>query len=501
MRRSPSLPMPGSNWLKALLRPAYRCRNPASAWHWIRFPPLRRLWHRCVFAAADLLRLWKSPAPAGRYKALEELRWLYHSRRPVLRAESGSGLAELFRRQRADRGRLLPQGFQVEERRWVSAVGDLLPARGLAASQDRLYDRIAPRLFGADLSIANFEAVLTRKRLDARITGLHEPIRMTVSPAELRALTRHRRQRFSILHTANNHVLDLGIEGFDRTHDHLEAEGFLTLGTHREARDAGRGLIVQAGGIRLGLVAAVYGLNAELPKEEAYRVDLEPLHAPPSRRGCRGLHRQMEWCRRSGCDLILASLHWGHEFELYPRARQVALARRLAEAGADVILSHHSHMLQPWELYPVRRDPGRRVPIFYGLGNLVSLFSAPYNALSGVLRLGIVRGRQGRAARTLVASAEISPVLQVESQGGEPRFLRLELLHDLLSQPLHPPARTYVEEAARHADRALGPGWRRSGRLQIGDDPREARGRSPGPAGASRGSCAEPPVACQARPR
>lgn len=63
-------------------------------------------------------------------------------------------------------------------------------------------------------------------------------------------------------------------------------------------------------------------------------------------------------------DIVVVTIHWGVELDTQPRAADVRLGRRLIDAGADVILGHHSHRLQPMGTYKGR-------PIFYGLGNFV----------------------------------------------------------------------------------------------------------------------------------
>jgi poly-gamma-glutamate capsule biosynthesis protein CapA/YwtB (metallophosphatase superfamily) len=63
-------------------------------------------------------------------------------------------------------------------------------------------------------------------------------------------------------------------------------------------------------------------------------------------------------------DLVVVTIHWGHELDTVPRSYQVDEARRMIDAGADVIFGHHAHRLQPMDTYRGR-------PIFYGLGNFV----------------------------------------------------------------------------------------------------------------------------------
>lgn len=63
-------------------------------------------------------------------------------------------------------------------------------------------------------------------------------------------------------------------------------------------------------------------------------------------------------------DIVVVTIHWGVELDTEPREFQVALGRRMVDAGADVIFGHHAHRLQPMDMYGGR-------PIFWGLGNFV----------------------------------------------------------------------------------------------------------------------------------
>ena len=466
--------------------------NPTTAWAWIRFPPWVRVWHRLVFLLARCFRWWRVPTRKPQPSFLANLAWLCRSREPVLSAEPRSGLAEYFAQQPLHQVQFLPDGFNVEDNLILSAVGDLLPCRGLAASRDRLYGQIGSKLFGADIAMANFEAVLSENADKKTIAGLHEPIQMTASDLTSRTLTRHGKQQYTILHMANNHTFDLGFDGFLHTHQTLRRQGFALLGTHLHPDLRGQGMVLERRGFRLGFVAATYGVNGgQLPPGCHGLLNLEPLHEVEAAAACPTLEDQIRWCREEGCQFVVASLHWGHEFELYPRLSQVKLAHSLIEAGADAIIGHHSHMLQPFELYRMKRSPGKLAPIFYGLGNLTSLFSAPYNALSGLLRLHLVVGkREGHRSdgrrdaghrdagrrdadrlELALGGFELTPVLQTEIRNAGRSYLRIDYLHQLLEEPSTRSRRAYVEEAARYADLALNYGWRLNGSLSMGLNP------------------------------
>ena len=95
---------------------------------------------------------------------------------------------------------------------------------------------------------------------------------------------------------------------------------------------------------------------------------------------------------RSRADVVVASIHWGHDFQMEPLAAHRALARRLVEQGADLILGHGPHVLHAHArnepvsaahvLHEVERleSPRGDAVCAYSLGNLVSNQGARYRA-------------------------------------------------------------------------------------------------------------------------
>jgi poly-gamma-glutamate synthesis protein (capsule biosynthesis protein) len=63
-------------------------------------------------------------------------------------------------------------------------------------------------------------------------------------------------------------------------------------------------------------------------------------------------------------NVVVCSFHWGLEFVSYPSVAQVALARSAIDAGCDLILGHHPHVLNGFECYKGKY-------VFYSLGNFV----------------------------------------------------------------------------------------------------------------------------------
>ena len=183
------------------------------------------------------------------------------------------------------------------------------------------------------------------------------------------------------------------------------------------------------------IISATYGLNGKpLPRGREFAVNVVKFHPGGERSESAELdllQQQMADCRQKNCDFIIASLHWGYEYEFFPRLHQQEIAHQLAEEGVDLIVSHHPHVIQPLEYYRPRRGTSRVVPIAYSLGNLTSSFSAPHLVLSGVLNVTIAKGTAGEKECALVEEAAVFPVVQTEESVDGNDRLRIQPLEAL----------------------------------------------------------------------
>jgi len=172
---------------------------------------------------------------------------------------------------------------------------------------------------------------------------------------------------------------------------------------------------------------------------------------------------QIQDLKSKGCDLVVLSLHWGIEYEFFPTPRQVRIAHHLAEVGADTILCHHTHCIQPFEYYQTRRDHNRIVPIVYSLGNLSANKSNPHIVLSMISRTQIAKGTLKGEEQTYIKSFNLLPVFQHEIVYDDvgTRFIQLEKLREQIN--LHHEDRqyrNYVKKIAEYADFVIGTSWR-----------------------------------------
>ena len=175
--------------------------------------------------------------------------------------------------------------------------------------------------------------------------------------------------------TANNHILDKGRTGTERTlgiYSRMESEGCVRhTGTALSAQDDSLRfpLKVVSKGMRLAFINFTYGTNLGIPDAfpKVHRIDTAEIA---------GAIRSAKY---SGADFIIALPHWGNEYVLRHSDSQGRLARWLAEKGCDAVIGAHPHVLQDMETLTVAHESGigtRQVPVIYSLGNFISNMSA-----------------------------------------------------------------------------------------------------------------------------
>ncbi|GAA4706193.1 poly-gamma-glutamate synthesis protein (capsule biosynthesis protein) [Promicromonospora umidemergens] len=167
--------------------------------------------------------------------------------------------------------------------------------------------------------------------------------------------------------TASNHAADAGYDGIAATLQALDRAGMGHAGTardRRESRSAQHYELHRDGRtVTVAHLAATYGLNGSTAPRGSWSVDLIDT---------RRIVRQAEEARAAGADLVVVSLHDGHEYVTEPTPHQRKTTRALARSGqVDLVIGHHAHVPQPVEHLP--GGPGRDgMWVAYGLGNLLS---------------------------------------------------------------------------------------------------------------------------------
>lgn len=167
---------------------------------------------------------------------------------------------------------------------------------------------------------------------------------------------------FNVLVNANNHALDRGKEGFERTHAVLDKKGMILTGSFvsPEKKELTYPLILEKNGIRIALLNYTYGTNsltADTPNVVNY-IDTNLI---------------LQDIRKAELvepDFILACMHWGTEYQREENQDQQSLAAFLFTQGVDAVVGSHPHVVQPIRFKKSGRYYDR--PVVYSLGNFVS---------------------------------------------------------------------------------------------------------------------------------
>ena len=183
-------------------------------------------------------------------------------------------------------------------------------------------------IFAADdLTIANLEVVLTTSS-DYDKKDHDTAFYMRGDPGYVNILTT---SSIEVANVANNHAKDFGQEGFKDTLAVLEQAGVAYCGF-------GNTCILEVKGVRIGFVGVYSWINTE----ESITNAIKKL--------------------KENSDLVIASCHWGQEKDYEPTSGQRKMARWMVEAGADLVLGHHSHVVNGVEVMD-------GVNVVYSLGN------------------------------------------------------------------------------------------------------------------------------------
>src|ERR1700674_528103 len=208
---------------------------------------------------------------------------------------------------------------------------------------DYPFAAVLPILRRTSLVLGNLEGPFARKARRERRNFSYR-VKVELAPSLTRA-------GIHVLTLANNHLLDCGQAGVLETLDVLAAAGIAALGAGADENAAHAAVIRQVGRQWIGFLGYYWNRRC------AAKGDL-PGCAMDSRESLEADIRGL----RDRVDRIVVTFHWGIPYEREPSPEDRAKAHFAVDCGADVVVGHHPHIVQPFEIY-------RGCPIFYSVGN------------------------------------------------------------------------------------------------------------------------------------
>ena len=235
---------------------------------------------------------------------------------------------------------------------------------------------IRHHLADCDYLVGNLETPFAGKEM-----GYSDRLYQFNTPDEF--LTMLKDSGFHMFSTANNHCMDRGTAGLDRTLNKLDDMGFAHTGTFRTLEERNTPLIEEIGGIRFGFISYTYGTNAffhhmYLPEDRKWSVNLlqpeegkegaidlldearitenvERLYRNPNfqfdtiiKPYLDQLAADIRDTRSAGAEYVILLLHCGGQHNLMPDAYTHWIAEYAARSGADMIIGNHQHILHPY---------------------------------------------------------------------------------------------------------------------------------------------------------
>ena len=277
----------------------------------------------------------------------------------------------------------LPAG-STERIRWIGAVGDVMPARGVDSALiapgglQRVFGDTLPFLQGLDLLAGNLEAAAT--------TGGTRAVKSYTFRFDPRALGSLAAAGFSYFSAANNHTFDFGSIGFLDTVENLQRAGIATSGAGDTAAAASRPAVLKIGSTEVRVLSF-----ADYPADRKGFDGRVSARAAADRAGELWLDEDgLAAARRafSPGSFNIALVHGGDEWSTAPTDEQKRGYRELVTDGADLVIGSHPHVLQGLEARNGRL-------IAYSLGNFLfpGMEGTPGGERSMILAVGILGRR------------------------------------------------------------------------------------------------------------
>ena len=241
-------------------------------------------------------------------------------------------------------------GDDVRVRKYSNSLTNKINENGY----DWPFSTVSEYFHQDDVTFVNLEVVFTeRYKLKS-----DKVFNLIGDPAFVQVLTG---SGVDAVSTVNNHCRDFSFVGHKDTIKTLDDAGLMHFGTVYPNTKFSTDIlgIYETKGIKIGVFGFSY----------------------PKSNDMKHIKSRIEALRNDyGCDLIVASMHWGREERLTSEAWQFNLAKDIIDAGADIIWGHHPHVLQPVYFYKGK-------PIMFSTGNFVFGTISSLNPNTGIFQL------------------------------------------------------------------------------------------------------------------
>lgn len=235
------------------------------------------------------------------------------------------------------------------------------------------YKNVASAIKEADIATLNQETVIAEGYKPSSYPMFNSPKELGDEMVKI---------GFDVVNLATNHMLDKTTKGLIQAMDYWDTkEGVVRTGAYRNEEELNKVEFIEKDGLKIGLVGVTQHTNGiKLPTDTAVKIIYTDNEE--------AIKAKIEAAKKE-CDVVLVNAHWGEEYTNVPTDLQRNLAKKMADWGADVIIGHHPHVIQPVEL--IEKDDGSRTLVAYSLGNFISQQNRAPRMIGGMLRYDLTK--------------------------------------------------------------------------------------------------------------
>ncbi|MED3786195.1 CapA family protein [Peribacillus frigoritolerans] len=243
----------------------------------------------------------------------------------------------------------------------MTMVGDVMMGRYVEEVTEKhgyeyLFRYMKPYFTNSDYVSGNYEHTALKEEV-SNYKGADTPIRLNSNTSGVEAV---KDAGFSVVSLANNHMMDYEEQGLLDTIDEFKSADMHYVGVGSNTAEAKNSIdYADVNGVRVATLGFtdVYGKDAVSKSNKAGLLNSNP-----------DLLFEMigkaSDAKQGNADLVVVNMHWGQEYSTSTTDRQKDLAKAIIDAGADIIIGHHPHVLQSFDVY-------KDGIIFYSLGNFI----------------------------------------------------------------------------------------------------------------------------------
>lgn len=236
-----------------------------------------------------------------------------------------------------------------------------------------VFSEVRKYLNDADFTIGNFETVLAGKKIG------YSGYPFFNAPDDF--LYAIKNAGFNLLVNANNHAFDKGTKGVERTIKKMDELGINHTGAYLSQRDRDSIRVYNINGVHFAIIAYSYSTNGiPLPKGKDYIINLIDYDL---------IEEDISRAKSIGVDIILVYFHFGEEYQRNPNSYQKEVINHTINAGADIIIGSHPHVVQPVDYFKTNNANLDTGFVAYSLGNFISNQRWKYSDTGVVIKIKV----------------------------------------------------------------------------------------------------------------